>query len=66
MAVYRQEIIDAFHDAIPIDRYGWEDHIALVIVYLSFEKASYMTGQTIASDGGFLSTGVGLPALREW
>ncbi len=65
MAVHSQEIIDAYHDAIPLNRYGTEDEIASVIVFLCSEKASYVTGQTIASDGGFQATGVGLPALRR-
>ncbi|WP_323784591.1 SDR family oxidoreductase [Thalassovita sp.] len=64
MAVHTQEIIDAYHDAIPLNRYGSEDEIANVIVFLCSDKASYVTGQVIASDGGFDSTGVGLPALR--
>jgi meso-butanediol dehydrogenase/(S,S)-butanediol dehydrogenase/diacetyl reductase len=65
MAVHSQEIIDAYHDAIPLNRYGSEKEIAEVIVFLCSEKASYVTGQIIASDGGFESTGVGLPALRK-
>ena len=39
--------------------------IAEVIMFLCSEKASYVTGQVIAADGGFESTGVGLPALRD-
>ncbi|WP_353471688.1 SDR family NAD(P)-dependent oxidoreductase [Salipiger sp. H15] len=65
MAVHSPEIIAAYHDAIPLNRYGSEDEIASVIVFLCSDKASYVTGQTIASDGGFQSTGVGLPALRS-
>ena len=65
MAVHTQEIIDAYHDAIPLNRYGSEREIAEVIVFLCSERASYVTGQVIASDGGFDSTGVGLPALRD-
>jgi len=64
MAVHSQEIIDAYHDAIPLNRYGSEQEIAEVICFLCSDKASYVTGQVIASDGGFDSTGVGLPALR--
>ncbi len=64
MAVHTQDIIDAYHDAIPLNRYGTEQEIAEVIVFLCSEHASYVTGQVIASDGGFDSTGVGLPALR--
>ena len=65
MAVHTQEIIDAYHDSIPLNRYGSEMEIAEVIVFLCSGKASYVTGQIIASDGGFESTGVGLPALRD-
>lgn len=64
MAVHSQDIIDAYHDAIPLNRYGTEREIAEVIVFLCSEKASYVTGQIIAADGGFESTGVGLPSLR--
>ncbi|MFN4099261.1 MAG: SDR family NAD(P)-dependent oxidoreductase [Pararhodobacter sp.] len=65
MAVHTQEIIDAYHDAIPLNRYGTEQEIAEVIVFLCSDKASYVTGQVVAADGGFESTGVGLPALRR-
>lgn len=64
MAVHTQDIIDAYHDAIPLNRYGSEDEIASVIAFLCSDEASYVTGQVIASDGGFESTGVGLPSLR--
>lgn len=65
MAVHTQDIIDAYHDAIPLNRYGSEDEIAEAIVFLGSDRASYITGQTLAVDGGFESTGVGLPALRS-
>lgn len=65
MAVHSQEIIDAYHDAIPLNRYGQEREIAEVIAFLLSDKASFVTGQTIAADGGFEATGVGLPALRR-
>lgn len=65
MAVHSPEIIASYHDAIPLNRYGSEREIAEVITFLCSEKASYVTGQVIASDGGFESTGVGLPALRN-
>lgn len=64
MAVHTQEIIDAYHDAIPLNRYGSEREIGEAIAFLCSDRASYITGQVIAADGGFESTGVGLPALR--
>jgi NAD(P)-dependent dehydrogenase (short-subunit alcohol dehydrogenase family) len=64
MAVHSPEIIAAYHDAIPLNRYGSEAEIGQVIAFLCSDKASYVTGQVIASDGGFESTGIGLPALR--
>lgn len=64
LAVHTAEIRAAYHDAIPLNRYGSEREIAEVIVFLCSDKASYVTGQVIAADGGFQSTGVGLPALR--
>ena len=65
MAVHTQDIIDAYHDAIPLNRYGTEVEIGNLIVFLCSDKASYITGQVVAADGGFESTGVGLPALRK-
>jgi NAD(P)-dependent dehydrogenase (short-subunit alcohol dehydrogenase family) len=65
MAVHSQEIIDAYHDAIPLNRYGSESEIAAAITFLASDHASYITGQVLAADGGFDSTGVGLPALRK-
>jgi len=65
MAVHTQEIIDAYHDAIPLNRYASEREMAEVITFLCSDRASYLTGQTLSVDGGFESTGIGLPALRK-
>ena len=65
MAVHTQDIINAYHDAIPLNRYGTENEIANAIYFLASEKASYITGQILAVDGGFEATGVGLPSLRK-
>jgi meso-butanediol dehydrogenase / (S,S)-butanediol dehydrogenase / diacetyl reductase len=65
MEVHSPAIIAAYHDAIPLNRYGTEDEIASVIRFLCSPAASYVTGQLIAVDGGFEATGIGLPALRD-
>ena len=65
MAVHTQDIIEAYHDAIPLNRYGTEQEIANGIYFLASEKASYITGQVLSVDGGFEATGVGLPSLRK-
>ena len=65
MAVHTQDIIDAYHDAIPLNRYGQEDEIANATYFLATNQASYITGQVLAVDGGFEATGAGLPALRR-
>ncbi len=65
MAVHTQDIIEAYHDAIPLNRYGTEKEIANGIYFLASEKASYITGQVLSVDGGFEATGVGLPSLRK-
>jgi NAD(P)-dependent dehydrogenase (short-subunit alcohol dehydrogenase family) len=64
-AVHTPEIRAAYHDAIPLNRYGLEQELAEMIFFLCSDRASYITGQTIAVDGGFEATGIGLPALRK-
>jgi NAD(P)-dependent dehydrogenase (short-subunit alcohol dehydrogenase family) len=63
-AVHTPEIRADYHDAIPLDRYGLEDELAEAIFFLSSERASYITGQVLAVDGGFDAAGIGLPTLR--
>jgi NAD(P)-dependent dehydrogenase (short-subunit alcohol dehydrogenase family) len=64
-AVHTPEIRAAYHHAIPLNRYGLEQELAEAIFFLCSDRASYITGQTLAVDGGFEATGIGLPALRE-
>ena len=64
-AVHTPDIRAAYHDAIPLNRYGLETELAEAIFFLCSDRASYITGQTLAVDGGFDATGIGLPALRE-
>ncbi len=64
-AVHSEAIRADYHDAIPLARYGLEEEIADAIHFLCSARASYITGQTLAVDGGFDATGIGLPTLRK-
>ncbi|RZN24898.1 SDR family oxidoreductase [Bradyrhizobium sp. Leo121] len=63
-AVHTAAIRADYHDAIPLNRYGLEEELAEAIFFLSSERASYITGQILAVDGGFDAAGIGLPTLR--
>lgn len=63
--VHTPEIRADYHDNIPLNRYGLEEEIAAMILFLCSEKASYVNGQMISVDGGFEATGIGLPTLRR-
>jgi NAD(P)-dependent dehydrogenase (short-subunit alcohol dehydrogenase family) len=63
-AVHTPEIRADYHDAIPLNRYGLEEELAEAVFFLSSDRASYITGQILAVDGGFDAAGIGLPTLR--
>ena len=64
-SVHAPEIVTAYFDVMPLSRYGTTTEIAEAVYFLCSEKSSFITGQTIAVDGGFGASGVGLPALRS-
>jgi NAD(P)-dependent dehydrogenase (short-subunit alcohol dehydrogenase family) len=64
-AVHSPEIRADYHAAIPLNRYGLEEEIAEAIFFLCSDRASYITGQVLAVDGGFDAAGIGLPTLRR-
>jgi NAD(P)-dependent dehydrogenase (short-subunit alcohol dehydrogenase family) len=63
-AVHTPEIRKDYHDHMPLNRYGLESELAEAIFFLCSERSSYITGQVLCVDGGFDSTGIGLPTLR--
>jgi NAD(P)-dependent dehydrogenase (short-subunit alcohol dehydrogenase family) len=64
-AVHSPEIRAEYHDVIPLNRYGLEEEIAEAVFFLCSERASYITGQVLAVDGGFDAAGIGLVTLRR-
>jgi NAD(P)-dependent dehydrogenase (short-subunit alcohol dehydrogenase family) len=62
--VHTPQIRADYHDAIPLNRYGLEEELAEAVFFLCSERASYITGQVLAVDGGFEAAGIGLPTLR--
>jgi NAD(P)-dependent dehydrogenase (short-subunit alcohol dehydrogenase family) len=63
-AVHSAEIRADYHDAIPLNRYGLEEELAEAVYFLCSDRASYITGQILAVDGGFDAAGIGLATLR--
>jgi NAD(P)-dependent dehydrogenase (short-subunit alcohol dehydrogenase family) len=50
---------------VPMRRAGTPEEIAAVIVFLTTDDASYITGQNIAVDGGLIAT-TGAPDNIEY
>ncbi len=63
--VHTVAIRSDYHDTIPLNRYGTMEEIANAVGFLCSAAASYVNGQTLAVDGGFDASGVGLPTLRR-
>ena len=64
-AVHTPAIRADYHDTIPLNRYGLETELSDAVFFLCSDRASYISGQMLAVDGGFEATGIGLPTLRR-
>ncbi len=51
-----EEVRAASEASIPLGRYGRPEEFGDVVAFLASERASYMTGVTIAVDGGSLNS----------
>jgi NAD(P)-dependent dehydrogenase (short-subunit alcohol dehydrogenase family) len=48
------DALKALLGAVPMGRYGKSEEIADAVLYLCSDRASYITGQSISVDGGFI------------
>jgi 3-oxoacyl-[acyl-carrier protein] reductase len=48
-------ILEQYKQAIPLKRLGRREEVAKVVLFLLSDAASYITGQTIVVDGGFIA-----------
>ncbi len=52
--VLGKEVLDELADQTPLGRLGTPEDIAEAICFLASDKASFITGQVLVSDGGFV------------
>ncbi|MNT94001.1 Bacilysin biosynthesis oxidoreductase YwfH [compost metagenome] len=51
-----QELLKEIEESIPMGRLAKPSEIANMCVFLGSERAAYVTGQSIAVDGGFIKS----------
>jgi 3-oxoacyl-[acyl-carrier protein] reductase len=51
-----QEDKDAYRALIPMNRWGTPDDVAGAVVYFASDEAGFVTGQSIAVNGGMTRT----------
>ena len=61
--LHNEERRTAWHNAIPLRRYGQTEELAAAILFLASEESSFVNGQTLAVDGGFTTTGLQVKQL---
>lgn len=49
---------EAYRRTVPLGRYGTPEEIAAAATFLASDEAGYITGHTLAVDGGFLGAGI--------
>ncbi|MHC2262932.1 3-oxoacyl-[acyl-carrier protein] reductase [Sinorhizobium meliloti] len=59
-AVHTDDVRSQWHERIPQRRYGSSREIAASAAFLISEEASYINGQILAVDGGFVNAGLAL------
>jgi Tropinone reductase 1 len=52
-----EEFLTEVISRTPMKRVGQPEEVAAAVAFLAMDKASYITGQNIAVDGGFIVNG---------
>ncbi len=59
-----QELVDEYAKTVPMGRAGRPEEVASTIAFLASDGGAYITGATIAVDGGADAWGIGAPPPR--
>jgi NAD(P)-dependent dehydrogenase (short-subunit alcohol dehydrogenase family) len=57
-AVHTQDVRRQWNERVPQGRYGTPEEVADAICFLISDQASYINGQILAVDGGFVNAGL--------
>ncbi len=57
-AVHTEDVRRQWHERVPLRRYGTTEEVANAIAFLLSADASYINGQILAVDGGFITSGL--------
>ncbi len=57
-AVHTDNVRNQWHSRVPMHRYGTTSEIACAVAFLVSDDASYVNGQVLAVDGGFITAGL--------
>jgi 3-oxoacyl-[acyl-carrier protein] reductase len=63
LAAVAEASVEAMTEAVPVGRLGQPDEVAAAIEFLASDRAGYITGHTLAVDGGL---GMGCRLVGSW